>query len=82
MTGKRSDPLPTDPRVFMRYKVVRCPRCDRLQAVRAVKTFRCMFCGHRRPMREMRIYYATDDPRKVVETVKAMKEDRFSHKPG
>jgi len=72
--GKRSDPLPADPRVFKRYKVVRCPRCNKFQAVRAVKTFRCMFCGHRRPMREVRIFYATDDPREAAEAAKVIKE--------
>jgi len=63
-----------DPRLYKKYKVVICPKCGRVQAVMAVKRFKCRFCGHSRPMHEMRIYYATDDGRKVPEAVKIITE--------
>jgi len=62
------------PLLFKRYKVVACPRCGQLQAVRATKIFRCKFCGFEDRMARLRIFYATDDGREVSEVVRRMRE--------
>jgi len=66
--------LPFDPRVFRKYKVVSCPRCGELQAIRATSVFRCRYCGYREKMARVRILYATDDAREIVEAVKRLRE--------
>jgi len=61
------------------YVVVRCPRCGGLMLAKTVhRTRSCPHCGHRTPLRGLKVLGRTDSSRQAVVLIQAMKEEEAS----
>ncbi len=56
----------------MRYKVVKCPNCGKLQITTANKAYRCFRCGSTTSLEEARILLVTEDGEKAREFLKSL----------
>jgi DNA-directed RNA polymerase subunit RPC12/RpoP len=63
------------------YVVVRCPRCGGLLLGKTVnRTRSCPHCGHRMPLRGLRVLGRTDSAREAVAIIQALKEKEAGSK--
>jgi len=58
----------------MIYKVVVCPKCRMAQLIYASKTFKCRGCGYTTHVKNIKIWYMTENSREARAYLLKLKE--------